>query len=303
MCREHADYERAPFADRERTEALGSLLLDDPRVAAWVVEGENELAGFATVSLELSTWDAARYLHLDCLYLRPNYRGEKLGDALMRTAAAFALEHDAVNLQWQTPNRNRHAMRFYRSLGATNTAKERFTMSREACRRLVAGTVVLPPPSPLPEVADRWEPREVTWLGLREVAPWTVKQYGIALRDDHEPARAAAEATTNATLDRVARGPEEHRGLAFTQLHRGRQSWWLLIDAWLHGGMISHHVFFALMDDVTNWRPSPPDGPSFCAWELAVIEFERRAFLTNIFAAGTRVDREAYLAARMSGPC
>ena len=75
LCREHADYERASWSEYERTEKLAALFLDSERAWCWVVEGTDELAGFASASLELSTWDAGHYLHLDCLYLRDAYRG------------------------------------------------------------------------------------------------------------------------------------------------------------------------------------------------------------------------------------
>lgn len=138
LCREHAEFERAPWREGEREPNLGRLLLDSDLAFAWVVEGSDELAGFAAARLELATWDAALYLHLDCLYLREAYRGRGWGETLMQKAAETAVESGAVNLQWQTPTWNRDAIRFYERLGAAGKEKLRFTLDRDGCTRVAA---------------------------------------------------------------------------------------------------------------------------------------------------------------------
>ncbi len=136
LCREHAAYERAAFVERaDHARALGALLAAEDAFA-WVVEGTGELAGFATAFLERSTWDAARFLHMDCLYLRPAYRGRGLGRRLMGEVARTARERGAVNLQWQTPVWNEGAVRFYRRLGGGDAEKQRFTVAGDALEAL-----------------------------------------------------------------------------------------------------------------------------------------------------------------------
>jgi len=139
LCREHAAYERSTWTEYDRLERLQALLIDSAEAGCWVVDGEGELAGFATVALQLSTWDAGRYLYLDCLYLRPAYRGRGLGRALMREVARRAVELGALEVQWQTPSWNADAVRFYDRLGAGRAEKLRFTLRPEECAEL-AGT-------------------------------------------------------------------------------------------------------------------------------------------------------------------
>ncbi len=109
LCREHARYERASWREHESDAALASLLLDRDDVRCWVADGGDGLVGFATAMLERSTWDAARYLHLDCIYLRAAHRGQGIGQALMAEVAQAAIEMGAVNVQWQTPSWNEGA--------------------------------------------------------------------------------------------------------------------------------------------------------------------------------------------------
>lgn len=129
LCREHADFEGATWVARaDRASDLGALL-DSPDACCFVVEGSNELAGYATAMLERSTWGADRFMHLDCLYLRPPYRRRGLGERLVSAVVERARALGATEVQWQTPATNLAAARFYRRLGADETAKLRFTLA------------------------------------------------------------------------------------------------------------------------------------------------------------------------------
>ncbi len=139
LCREHAAYERSAWVEYERTGGLERKFLASADARAWVVEGDSELAGFASATLELSTWDAGSHLHLDCLYLRPAYRGAGVGEALIAQVARTAVELDAICLQWQTPAWNEGAKRFYRRLGATWQEQLRFTLSSQQCSEFSCG--------------------------------------------------------------------------------------------------------------------------------------------------------------------
>lgn len=139
LCREHAEYERASLSEDASGEKLGTLLLDSPTARCWVVEQDGSLLGFATVFREGSTWSVGHYLHLDCLFLRSEARGQGLGKRLLREAARHADEIGAVDLQWQTPEWNRRAIAFYRREGGSASAKLRFRLTAEACRRMAKG--------------------------------------------------------------------------------------------------------------------------------------------------------------------
>lgn len=131
LCREHAAYERSPWVEYERTEGLRALLLDPDDARCWVIEGDGELAGFASVTLQRATWEAGHYLYLDCLFLRPAYRGRGLGRDLMNEVSRFARSLGTTQVQWQTPAWNVDAVRFYHRLGARPEEKLRFTLELE----------------------------------------------------------------------------------------------------------------------------------------------------------------------------
>jgi ribosomal protein S18 acetylase RimI-like enzyme len=135
LCAEHAAYEGASYSSDGKAEQLQQALLEK-RLYAWVVESAEGLVGYATATLEFSTWDASHFLHMDCLYLKEEVRNQGLGEQLVREIARLAKEKACVNVQWQTPNWNTKAMNFYKRLGATSKNKVRFFLNEEDILRL-----------------------------------------------------------------------------------------------------------------------------------------------------------------------
>jgi len=127
MCSHHAAYERADYQPEGKLEALQkALFVEQARLFCLVVENQNRLVGYASYTFDFSTWDAAFYLYLDCLYLEPEARGFGIGAQMMLRLQEIAKGQNCVNMQWQTPNFNERAIRFYSRLGAKAKEKARF---------------------------------------------------------------------------------------------------------------------------------------------------------------------------------
>lgn len=131
LAAEHAAYEKAAPPRPDLVAALHRLLFGTPapRLRCLVAElPDTTLAGYATCAPELSTWSAAEYLHMDCLYLTESARGHGLGALLMSAVRAEARALGLPHVEWQTPDWNTSAMRFYDRLGATAKPKARYTL-------------------------------------------------------------------------------------------------------------------------------------------------------------------------------
>lgn len=129
LAAEHAEYERAAPPPADLARRLEVLLFGStaPRLRCFVAELDGGgLIGYATCAPEVSTWDGAEYLHMDCLFLRDGHRGLKVGPLLMDAVVAEARELGLVQVQWQTPPWNTGAMRFYDRLGARSKEKLRY---------------------------------------------------------------------------------------------------------------------------------------------------------------------------------
>ena len=127
LCREHAEYEKADFEENGQVERWHAALFGPrPALHGWIATSDGEPCGFMTVTIEYATWSAARFAHMDCLYLRPPYRGLGLGRTFLGLLREFAAGQDCGWAEWQTPAENELGVGFYRRMGATAKSKLRF---------------------------------------------------------------------------------------------------------------------------------------------------------------------------------
>jgi GNAT superfamily N-acetyltransferase len=137
LCIDHAAYERSAYDPAGKVDALAKLLFTpDARLECLVVEEQGVLVGYASFSVECSTWDAEHYMHMDCLFLRPEARNKGIGRRLMAAIAQRALRAGITRMQWQTPSFNVDAIRFYDRLGPAKKEKFRYFMEEGAVRAL-----------------------------------------------------------------------------------------------------------------------------------------------------------------------
>lgn len=130
LCEEHAAFEGCSYERHGNAEKLAEhLFKENPSVKCFVVEAASGLQGYTTFIREFSTWDAGYYLHMDCLYLRPEFRGMGIGQKIMEQLKDEARLHQCINMQWHTPENNEDAIRFYQKMEAAPKKKVRFYLS------------------------------------------------------------------------------------------------------------------------------------------------------------------------------
>ncbi|MEM6647213.1 MAG: GNAT family N-acetyltransferase, partial [Bacteroidota bacterium] len=135
LCALHAEYEQAAFeADGKAAKLERALFGASPRLYALVAEQDNMLVGYATYMLQFSTWEAEPYIYMDCLYLREAARGQGLGRRFIHKIAENGARLGCTLIQWQTPDFNKGAIRFYRRTGTSEKRKVRFFLDTETAR-------------------------------------------------------------------------------------------------------------------------------------------------------------------------
>jgi GNAT superfamily N-acetyltransferase len=123
LIHELATYEREPHSV-QITEAqlladgFGSGLGSERYYECLIAEQDGAPAGFALFFPIYSTW-RGRSLHLEDLFVRPQFRGLGIGKALLTRVAAIAVERGCARLQWDVLAWNQPAIDFYLSLDAT----------------------------------------------------------------------------------------------------------------------------------------------------------------------------------------
>ncbi len=138
LCEEHAEFEKAEYSPVRKAERLAKyLFIDQPPLFCLIAENSaGELLGYTTFMQEFSTWDAAFYMHMDCLFLRPHARNFGIGEQLIRKIAKRAEALNCKQIQWHTPAFNEKAVKFYHRIGATSRQKSRLYLDEKAIEEL-----------------------------------------------------------------------------------------------------------------------------------------------------------------------
>jgi ribosomal protein S18 acetylase RimI-like enzyme len=127
LCGKHSEFEQTNYDPNGKENLLKKAIFSDtPKLFCSVIESNNNLQGYFTYTFDYSTWDAKTFLYLDCLYLEPEFRGQRIGDIVFEKLKAIANQNDCVNIQWQTPIFNERAIKFYNRIGGTGKDKVRF---------------------------------------------------------------------------------------------------------------------------------------------------------------------------------
>ncbi len=127
LCELHAIFERSDYDKTNKKELLNKHLFSDtPSLYALVVDMDDKLIGYASFMKQFSTWDAAPYIYMDCLFLKEGTRSLGIGAELMEKIKEESRNMGCDLIQWQTPDFNTRAIKFYKRIGGISKAKERF---------------------------------------------------------------------------------------------------------------------------------------------------------------------------------
>jgi GNAT superfamily N-acetyltransferase len=117
--RELAEFEREPEAAIVTDEDIRRYAFGEhPLVKVTMAEWDGEPAGFALWFLNFSTWQGKPGLYLEDLFVRPAFRRNGIGKALLKHLAALAVKQGWTRFVWQVLDWNTPAIEFYEAHGA-----------------------------------------------------------------------------------------------------------------------------------------------------------------------------------------
>lgn len=119
FIRELAIYEEEPNAVRATAadlhrDGFGPV----PRFHVFLAEWERQPAGFALYFYNYSTWQGHHGIHLEDLFVSPEFRKRGIGKALLTKVAAVAVVEGCPRLEWNVLDWNLPAKDFYYQMGA-----------------------------------------------------------------------------------------------------------------------------------------------------------------------------------------
>lgn len=151
------------------------------------------------------------------------------------------------------------------------------------------------------QVTEPYRTRPVRCLEVWVTDGWRVKVYGIAYRRDRprpELVEAAKEVAAR-TLPRPAEADDRY-GMGFLGVHDARGCCVVFVSWWADENELQHEVFMSPDDRPAELAYGGPNGSLACVWELAVMAFERRAWLEAVLGNADGPDLDGYLALQLN---
>ncbi len=119
LVKELADYEKLSH-EVEATEAdiSEALFGDHPVLFCDIAEWKGDAAGFVVWFVNFSTFAGRPGIYLEDLFVRPAFRRNGIGQALLGHLARVCVDKGWARLQWSVLDWNAPSITFYKSLGA-----------------------------------------------------------------------------------------------------------------------------------------------------------------------------------------
>jgi GNAT superfamily N-acetyltransferase len=124
LIAELAEYEKLQDQAVATEDSLRQALFGpQPAAEAVIARVNGETAAFALYFHNFSTFLGKRGLYLEDLFVRPAFRGLRVGKTLLEYLARLAVERGCGRFEWAVLYWNRPARDFYETLGARANAE------------------------------------------------------------------------------------------------------------------------------------------------------------------------------------
>lgn len=140
--------------------------------------------------------------------------------------------------------------------------------------------------------------RAVRFLGVWEINGWKLKVYAISakrtLADAEIVSAEIVQTGRNTAVEVFTHQPANSYGLGYVIFHEGAVATWLLLDWWADEIQLRHQLFKANTVRAPVFERVTTDLVA-CVWELAIVAFERQAWIDTMLRSPNRPDISRYL--------
>jgi len=138
LMKKFAAFERLDGSFEATADRLHTVMFGESRfVDGIVAEVDGQIAGYALFYPYFASFRGQAGLYLEDLFVDEEYRGRRIGEAMLREIAKFAAERRFERIDFGVLEWNRKAVGFYERLGAVADPDERhFKFTDEAFRKL-----------------------------------------------------------------------------------------------------------------------------------------------------------------------
>jgi GNAT superfamily N-acetyltransferase len=145
LIRELAVYEKLEDQAKASADDLARHLFGDrPAAEVIIAEVDGQAVGFALYFSTFSTFRGQPGTYLEDIFVKPEFRGQGIGKALLANVARVAVDRGSGRLEWSVLDWNTPSIEFYRSQGAISMDEWTvFRVADEALNRLARGSTHL----------------------------------------------------------------------------------------------------------------------------------------------------------------
>jgi len=129
-----------------------------------------------------------------------------------------------------------------------------------------------------------YAPRPVRYLGLHHCDGWRIKTYSISAKNERVGQDAVAQVWTllPVWLAQHTTYPLDSYRIASLILHVGREGCFAILSWWIDSNMLQTQVHLATDPERRDFRLFSDRGIFTCVWEMAVLWFERNAWVQHV---------------------
>ena len=113
-----ADYEKRLDEVIATEDDIEKWVFDERQAEVIFAQLDGEVIGFALYFLSFSTYIGNVNMHLEDLFIEPEYRGKGYGKALLKELAKIVIDRGYGRFEWTCLSWNKPSIDFYLSIGA-----------------------------------------------------------------------------------------------------------------------------------------------------------------------------------------
>ena len=145
-----------------------------------------------------------------------------------------------------------------------------------------------------------YKPRHVRFIRREDVAGWRLKLYGIALYGKGpDPAFVGATRDLAASVLPQPPATDDRYGVGFATAHDATSAYIALVYWWQSENELHQRIYVSPKEDPIAFA-QVENQPTGCVWELAIVDFERRAWIEDVLASPNGPEVERYLESRLA---
>lgn len=118
LIKELASYEKMSDQVAADEKTLETWLFDKKTAEVLLAFEDGKAVGYALFFHNFSTFLGKAGIYLEDLFVKPEFRGKKIGKSLLKKVASIAVERGCGRLEWSCLDWNEPSINFYLSLDA-----------------------------------------------------------------------------------------------------------------------------------------------------------------------------------------